>query len=149
MGGRKFRRVDLSGKVYIVTGCNAGLGEVLHSILLLISHHDARPSGYETAKELARMGATVVMACRNVDKAKTAKDRICKATKCKSSQVLSISSNLSHLLLICSSSLCSSLADRLETRSMRIRFREEVCQGQLMHRCNIEAVGVIMISFIM
>jgi NAD(P)-dependent dehydrogenase (short-subunit alcohol dehydrogenase family) len=44
---------DLSGKVAIVTGANIGLG-------------------YHTALELARKGATVVMACRNQQKAQAA-----------------------------------------------------------------------------
>jgi len=44
---------DLSGKVAIVTGANSGIG-------------------YETAKALAAKGATVVMACRNLDKAQSA-----------------------------------------------------------------------------
>lgn len=45
------------GRVFIVTGSNIGLG-------------------YETALELAKKEATVIMACRNMDKANTAKDKI-------------------------------------------------------------------------
>lgn len=41
---------DLTGKVAIVTGANSGLG-------------------FETTKALAAKGATVIMACRNMDKA--------------------------------------------------------------------------------
>lgn len=56
---------DLTGKVYIVTGANAGLG-------------------YEASKELARKGADVVMACRSLDRAnqafKTIKSEIPKAS---------------------------------------------------------------------
>lgn len=44
---------DLSNKVFVVTGANAGLG-------------------LETTKELARKGAKVVMACRNIDRAQAA-----------------------------------------------------------------------------
>ena len=44
---------DLTGKVIIVTGANSGIG-------------------FETAKALAAKGATVVMACRNLDKARAA-----------------------------------------------------------------------------
>ena len=44
---------DLTGKNVIVTGANSGIG-------------------YETAKALAKKGATVVMACRNLDKANAA-----------------------------------------------------------------------------
>lgn len=46
-----------SGKVAIVTGANSGIG-------------------YETALELAKKGATVVMACRNLQKAEAAANQI-------------------------------------------------------------------------
>ena len=45
---------DLSGKVAVVTGANSGLG-------------------FESTKELARHGATVVMAVRNMEKGEKAK----------------------------------------------------------------------------
>jgi protochlorophyllide reductase len=48
---------DLAGKVAIVTGANAGLG-------------------LEITKGLAGAGASVVMACRNLDKATAAADRV-------------------------------------------------------------------------
>lgn len=48
---------DLSGKVMIVTGANSGLG-------------------FETTKELARKGAKVIMACRNPQRADTARKKI-------------------------------------------------------------------------
>ncbi len=48
---------DQSGKVAIVTGANSGIG-------------------YETALELAQKGATVVMACRNLQKANPAAEQI-------------------------------------------------------------------------
>jgi NAD(P)-dependent dehydrogenase (short-subunit alcohol dehydrogenase family) len=51
MGGRlSYPEVDLSGKVVIVTGGNAGIG-------------------YETAKAIAAMGAHTIIACRSLDKA--------------------------------------------------------------------------------
>jgi NAD(P)-dependent dehydrogenase (short-subunit alcohol dehydrogenase family) len=46
---------DLTGKVAIVTGANSGIG-------------------YETAKALASKGATVVIACRNLEKANAAEN---------------------------------------------------------------------------
>lgn len=48
---------SLEGKTAIVTGANSGIG-------------------YETAAELAGHGATVIMACRNLDKANRAADEL-------------------------------------------------------------------------
>ncbi len=48
---------NLTGKVMIVTGANSGLG-------------------FETTRELAKKGAKVIMACRNLQKAEAAKQRI-------------------------------------------------------------------------
>jgi len=55
------RDKDLDGKVYIITGGNTGLG-------------------YETAKDLAERGATVVIACRDMVKGYEAMESIMKAT---------------------------------------------------------------------
>ena len=49
--------IDLTGKNAIVTGANTGIGE-------------------ETARVLALRGAKVIMACRNLQKANAARDRI-------------------------------------------------------------------------
>src|SRR3954469_16047972 len=48
---------DLSGKRAIVTGANSGIG-------------------FRTALELARHGATVVLACRSAERGRTALDRV-------------------------------------------------------------------------
>ncbi len=48
---------DLHGQIAVVTGANSGLG-------------------FEVARQLAYKGATVVMACRNLDKAGTAREKI-------------------------------------------------------------------------
>ena len=51
----------MEGKVCIVTGSNTGIGK-------------------ETARGLAQRGATVVLACRDVEKASAARDEIAKST---------------------------------------------------------------------
>ncbi len=50
---------DLSKKVYIVTGANTGIG-------------------FETAKALVKMNATVIMACRSAERANQAKNDLLK-----------------------------------------------------------------------
>ncbi len=52
---------SLNGKIFIVTGSNTGLG-------------------FETTKALVSRGATVIMACRNEDKANEAVVKIRQAT---------------------------------------------------------------------
>lgn len=58
-GGFKIKPENMSGKVCIVTGSNTGLG-------------------LETAKVLYSYGATVIMACRDVQKAEQAKNEVLK-----------------------------------------------------------------------
>ena len=48
---------DQSGKITLITGANSGIG-------------------YEAARALAGKGATVIMACRNLEKGRTALDEI-------------------------------------------------------------------------
>ncbi|XP_019876507.1 retinol dehydrogenase 11 [Aethina tumida] len=60
--GKCMNTVQLYGKIAIVTGANSGIG-------------------YEIAKELARRHAMVILACRDIDKAKEAIARIKESTK--------------------------------------------------------------------
>lgn len=60
--GKCTSRARMDGKTVIVTGSNSGIGK-------------------ETAKELAKRGARVIMACRNLDAANKAKDEIVEQTK--------------------------------------------------------------------
>jgi retinol dehydrogenase-14 len=53
--------VDLSGRVALVTGANSGMGK-------------------ETARELARMGVHVVLACRSVERGEAARQDIADST---------------------------------------------------------------------
>ena len=63
------RSVDLSGKLAVVTGANTGIGLV-------------------TARELARAGAHVVLACRDQDKAAAARAEIARAVPGASLELL-------------------------------------------------------------
>lgn len=69
VAGVKYKITNLDGKVYIITGSNTGLG-------------------YETAKQIVKMGGTVILACRSIDKAKQAKDYILEYTKCSTTKVI-------------------------------------------------------------
>ncbi|XP_013188071.2 retinol dehydrogenase 14 [Amyelois transitella] len=60
--GRYKERTKMDGKTVIITGCTSGIGK-------------------ETAKELARRGARVIMACRNMDAAEKLKQQIIDATR--------------------------------------------------------------------
>eukprot|EP00605_Chrysophyceae_sp_TOSAG23-4_P000113 GSChrysophyteH1.ASY1.ANO1.123.1 assembled CDS len=63
--GREFdSTLSQIGKVFIVTGANTGIG-------------------YHTTKELVKLGATVVMACRTVSKANDARQSILQSSECK------------------------------------------------------------------
>ncbi|KAH8277840.1 hypothetical protein KR018_008509 [Drosophila ironensis] len=57
----KFNKSDELGKVAIVTGCNTGIGK-------------------ETVLELARRGATIYMACRDMQKCEQARREVVEAT---------------------------------------------------------------------
>ena len=56
-GGRCDSTASMKGKTVVVTGCNTGIGK-------------------ETAKDLCKRGARVIMACRSIDLAEKAADEI-------------------------------------------------------------------------
>jgi retinol dehydrogenase-13 len=60
--GASWVDADLSGRVAVVTGANRGMGK-------------------ETARELARLGCTVILGCRNQGRGEAAADEINKATR--------------------------------------------------------------------
>lgn len=62
MGKQRAIQVDLTDRVCVVTGASAGIGK-------------------ETARALARMGATVVLACRNAQKGDGVRQDIVRATQ--------------------------------------------------------------------
>jgi NAD(P)-dependent dehydrogenase (short-subunit alcohol dehydrogenase family) len=70
--------VSCEGKVYLITGSSAGIG-------------------VETAREIARLGGTVILACRSRDKAQVAASDILQSTKCSQAKVIILLLDLSDL----------------------------------------------------
>lgn len=68
MGRPSAVQADLSGRVCLVTGASSGIGKV-------------------AASELARLGATVVLACRNAEKAEAVRREIVQATRNERTEV--------------------------------------------------------------
>lgn len=64
-------QADLKNKIAVVTGANTGMGR-------------------ETARELARLGATVILACRNKEKAQAARDDIVSSTGNQDVQIMEL-----------------------------------------------------------
>ena len=70
-GSKCSLKQDLTSKVVIITGANRGLGK-------------------ETCKELVLLGATVVMACRDVQKAEETKKEIINLTNCSKMDIMAL-----------------------------------------------------------
>lgn len=68
----------LVGKTAIVTGSNTGKYLLLNQIFLV--YYILSGIGFETAKEFAKRGARVILACRNKEKAEAAQRQIIEAT---------------------------------------------------------------------
>ena len=75
VAGVMFTSTNQEGKVFIITGSNTGIGFV-------------------TARELVRMGAIVVLACRSIEKANDAKELILKEVKVSETKVMVIQLDL-------------------------------------------------------
>ncbi len=60
-GGVCYSDASMKGKTVVITGCNTGIGK-------------------ETARDLSRRGAKVIMACRNLEAAEAAADEIRQST---------------------------------------------------------------------
>ncbi|CAF3523417.1 unnamed protein product [Rotaria sp. Silwood1] len=67
---------SMHGKTVLITGGNAGIG-------------------YETAKDLLRRGARVIIACRNMDKGHQALIKLCFETKCNEKNIRLMECDLS------------------------------------------------------
>lgn len=76
--GNIYAPIDQEGKIFIVTGSNTGIG-------------------YETVRELIDLNATVVMACRSIEKAKKAREQIILETNCAPSKIFVLKLDLCSL----------------------------------------------------
>lgn len=74
--GKVFKILDLGGKVYIITGSNTGIG-------------------FETSREIVRMGGVVIMACRTPKKAEEAKADILRSTGKDTTKIIVMQLDLS------------------------------------------------------
>lgn len=62
---------DISGKTVLITGANSGIG-------------------FEATKQFASLGANVIMACRNIEKAEKAKNEVLSENLCKNLTILQL-----------------------------------------------------------
>ena len=56
-GGKCYSQASMEGKTVVITGCNTGIGK-------------------ETARDLSKRGAKIIMACRNIELAEKAAEEI-------------------------------------------------------------------------
>ena len=56
-GGKCYSQASMEGKTVVITGCNTGIGK-------------------ETARDLSKRGAKIIMACRNIELAEIAAEEI-------------------------------------------------------------------------
>ena len=61
-GGKCYSDAKMDGKTVVITGCNTGIGK-------------------ETARDLSKRGAKIIMACRNLELAEKAAEEIRESTK--------------------------------------------------------------------
>ena len=90
--GPRSPRVDLTGRLAVVTGANTGIG-------------------LETSRELVRMGCTVVMACRSEAKASAAAADIMRSTGAVAKRVPAIALDLASMASV--SVFCDSLVAQI------------------------------------
>ena len=96
LSGVKFSEIDLSSKVFIVTGCNTGIGQCKgdhhwHPFTAAAAAANSSlnaVTGFETVLALVKMDATVIMGCRSQASAEEARLRILKLTNSAPSKVL-------------------------------------------------------------
>ena len=78
LGRKNPHKPDMTGKVIIITGANIGLG-------------------LESAKQLAKLNATIIMACRSESKALAAIDEVKKSLKPTKKGAINVNSNFDNI----------------------------------------------------
>jgi NAD(P)-dependent dehydrogenase (short-subunit alcohol dehydrogenase family) len=102
VSGCRYKPMNLSGRVHIITGSNTGTTEHNRTYITFFTFDltlllTCIGIGYETAKHIVAMGGTVILACRSVEKGEVAKERIQRITKCNKGSVIVMHLDLSVL----------------------------------------------------